>query len=317
MGSCVSTAPDVALPVVKSEGADNDPTDTVGLVVAAKAGKTAVVRRFLRQGAPVNGRDGEFTALQAAASNGHKEVCELLLSYGADVDAISSHNLDALQAAIVNGHNPTARLLIERGAASVDDLDARDRLLISAASVLDNLEMVRLLLLRSSDVEGRPRIGPRTHEAMLKAVWWGDRAVETVRLLLESGVDADAQGAYGQMEGWFALAFAAQSNHLELVRLLIERGANLQASDKIGFTSLMYAARDGHLEIARLLLDAGARCSAVDHRGFTALDIAMRNERHEVASLLQSRGAVRTVRAYEADGADLPVVTAQSAVVLP
>jgi tetratricopeptide (TPR) repeat protein len=89
---------------------------------------------------------------------------------------------------------------------------------------------------------------------------------------------------------------AASSGNLELVKLLLEKGANPTVKDKDGSTPLMFAARVGNLEIVKLLLARGARLEASDKYGRTALDIASDQKHTEVAQLLSARTAKPAVK---------------------
>ncbi|HCB64282.1 MAG TPA: hypothetical protein DEP20_02795, partial [Fusobacteria bacterium] len=73
---------------------------------------------LIKKGARVNTirRDEEKTVLMAAAKNGHKEVCELLIDKGADVNAVDKWGGTALMYAAENGHKEVCQLLIEKGA---------------------------------------------------------------------------------------------------------------------------------------------------------------------------------------------------------
>jgi len=79
--------------------------------------------------------------------------------------------------------------------------------------------------------------------------------VNTVRTLLENGVDVDAKNAKGATALWLA----ASNGHLEVVRLLLEKGAAVDAKNDNGVTPLWTAAANGHLEVVRLLLRARSR----------------------------------------------------------
>lgn len=92
---------------------------------------------------------------------------------------------------------------------------------------------------------------------LLKAASTGD--VATVRRLLDSGVDINYHSKDKQATGRTALSEAAIQGHLEVVRLLLERGANLDWQDRaVGFTPLGWAANEGHESIVEALLEAGA-----------------------------------------------------------
>jgi len=72
----------------------------------------------------------------------------------------------------------------------------------------------------------------------------------------------------------------------------LEKGANVNAGDKYdGSTALMDAAGSGHQEVVRVLLDNGANVNAKREYGATALKIARAKGHKEIAELLKSHGA--------------------------
>ena len=91
---------------------------------------------------------------------------------------------------------------------------------------------------------------------------------EVVRLLLEAGADKDATGTSSSCT---ALILAAHKGRLEVVRLLVEAGAGKDITDKFGLTALTAAARSGQVDVARFLVEAGADKDVVSNAGHTAL----------------------------------------------
>ena len=79
---------------------------------------------------------------------------------------------------------------------------------------------------------------------------------EIVKLLLEHGADV---ARVDEANGATALMFAAKKGHTETVKLLLDNDANINQADPHGYTALMYAAAAGHEETVRLLLDRGAQ----------------------------------------------------------
>ena len=73
--------------------------------------------------------------------------------------------------------------------------------------------------------------------------------------LLEHGADVNAKETNG---GQTALMWAAANKSPALVRLLIDRGADVRARSNGGFTPLLFAAQQGNVESGRILLQAGA-----------------------------------------------------------
>ena len=96
------------------------------------------------------------------------------------------------------------------------------------------------------------------------------------------------EGVYG----WTCLHVAAQKGHLAICRLLIDKGAQLEANDNIGRTPLHLAARQGHVEIVCLLCDRGADVEARDRWGERPLHEAVYYGRiFVVKELIEERNA--------------------------
>lgn len=91
-------------------------------------------------------------------------------------------------------------------------------------------------------------------DALFEAARNGDRA--RVVQLLDAGVDVNARARYDMT----ALIFAADKGHLDVVRLLIERGADVNAQDTFyKIRAVDSAANNNHLDVAQYLLEHGSR----------------------------------------------------------
>lgn len=94
-----------------------------------------------------------------------------------------------------------------------------------------------------------------------------------VRLLLEAGADIDSQDVPGS--GMTALAVATLQRRLEVVRLLLDHGANKETATWSGGTRPLHlAVFENDVEGVRLLLDRGAHIEATHGQGWRALRIA-------------------------------------------
>ena len=83
--------------------------------------------------------------------------------------------------------------------------------------------------------------------------------------------------------------------HLAIVDLLLERGANVEATDDLGRRPLLSAARFGHTAVVRDLLDRGADINGDDWSDQTALSEAAVHGHDEIVELLLARGAKRSL----------------------
>lgn len=113
--------------------------------------------------------------------------------------------------------------------------------------------------------------------------------IEIVRYLIERGADLNLKtdDIYGQT----ALMNAAALGRTDIVKLLVESGAKLDLETNKGLTALMFSSAFGHSETVSFLLKKGAKLDTKNIEGKTALDIAVLNNRYTVAEILRSAGA--------------------------
>ena len=88
-----------------------------------------------------------------------------------------------------------------------------------------------------------------------------------------------------------AIMVSIVSGTIEMVKLMLDHGAKIEATDIHGFTSLMAASGGGLTDIVKLFLDRGANINAKSNDGATGLKLAVSDEKTEVAALLRARGA--------------------------
>eukprot|EP00937_MAST-01D_sp_MAST-1D-sp2_P003946 g3946.t1 len=117
------------------------------------------------------------------------------------------------------------------------------------------------------------------------AVEEGDAAAVR-RLCGEAGADVNAGDP--ARNGTTPLLLAARTGRLEVVRLLLELGAQPDRSGAWGFTPLMYACIFSHTEVVAALLEAGADAELVDQHGKQALDHARLEGHHAAVALLEA-----------------------------
>jgi ankyrin repeat protein len=117
---------------------------------------------------------------------------------------------------------------------------------------------------------------------LILATWLGH--VEVVRVLLESGADVHA----ADLNMHTALHTAAKHGRLELCGLLLDWGAAVNTEGVSKLTALHLAAEDGHLSVVKFLVERGADVRLKDDKGQTAAELARSKGNTAVADWLDS-----------------------------
>ena len=111
--------------------------------------------------------------------------------------------------------------------------------------------------------------------------------LDIAKLLISNGANVNAETTYK----WTPLHYAARDGYLDIAKLLISNGANVNAENTYKWTPLHIAARYGYLDIAKLLISNGANVNAEDTDKWTPLHYAARYGYLDIAKLLISNGA--------------------------
>lgn len=98
-----------------------------------------------------------------------------------------------------------------------------------------------------------------------------------------------AKGAEVNRPGWTPLHYAAASGNNEIVQMLLDRSAYIDAESPNKTTPIMMAARGGHIMTVKLLLDEGADATLKNELGMTAIDFAEKNNHKDIAEGLTYR----------------------------
>lgn len=277
---------------------------------AAAAGNTELMKELIDLGADVTAvakatpeylgkikksvEDGTFqgddphveglTALHVAAQAGYLSTVEALLEQKVAVNVKDAEGRTPLSLAIKNNHADVATLLVQNGAdpsTLLKDENGVDHNLLFDAVMVENVDFAGALIENGADIYYKDEKSVTT---LLQACHRG--LSEITKLLLDkhkangkSGFVNDASD-----EGICPLIAAASEGHLEVVKLLIEAKADLDAKDKDETTALMAAAARGHAGIVKELVAAGAKINEQNRDGHTALMFAY-NGKNQVETL--------------------------------
>jgi ankyrin repeat protein len=129
-------------------------------------------------------------------------------------------------------------------------------------------------------------IGATLTSALIQAV--DANAIDFVSTLADLGADVNATDATTDEP---VLLKAAQNGYTEIVRALVENGADVEAKDSYDLTALFLAAYEGYTDIVQLLLDYGADISVRNAYGMSALLWTAWNGHTETLQVLLDRGA--------------------------
>ncbi|KAK5058904.1 hypothetical protein LTR84_011168 [Exophiala bonariae] len=254
------------------------------IVLASKGGSVGTVKLLLERGAgfrPTQPKDSSSVQVRGSAM----EQAEGLRI--------------PLEVAAKDGHHEVVALLLDRILELTEECPAESKT-------------------KDGNVKLRPEIVKSLDWAKWHRLWTEKGKEDTVRVMLASGADPNATDSRGRTplfqtenvdiarllleagalpdlardhENDTALSKAAQAGASNMVKLLLEYKADIEAKDVNGQTPLSLAARFGNLEMVKLLLDHGANLETKDLEGLTPLSWAGWTRNEETVAYLLERHA--------------------------
>jgi ankyrin repeat protein len=258
-----------------------------------------IVENLLQYGFTVNPEDvNDCKLLHAAVEKGCLKIVEELLKYGIDIrlcKSTSAKGYMPLHVVAKNIHEEVAKLLISYG-ADVNAQDETGKTPIFYATQNADLKIAKLLLTNKANVKGNPEL---LNIAVKK------ECREVVEVLLEHGVSvnrSDENGrtalhftALGEDGGFFPFPRDKGPDinvKGEIAKLLLSRGANVDAETKNGITTLRSATQKGYAKVVEVFLEHNANVNCTVQTHITLLHIAARKGHTDVVKVLLKFGAI-------------------------
>lgn len=282
---CLSLSPEVVKELLRQCNREERVEYSSGmLVVACQAeARLDLINMLLAEGVDINKPVGGIFPVHMACINGHKDIVEVLLGAGANIEVLYQQSHETpLQLASENGHKEIVDLLLASG-AKIDAPRFDGSTALMAASMNNHVDVVKELLERGANVN-TPMQGGTT--ILLGACGRGHE--EVVELLLE----ANAAIEVSDDEGLTPIYIACANGHTSVVKILLARNVNIEVQTKAGAKPLWRASQKGHTEIVGLLLAAGAEVEGrTNLSSANPLHVASQNGHTEVVKKLLDAGA--------------------------
>jgi ankyrin repeat protein len=287
----MKTRPGV-LALLLEAGADPDVVNNQAktpLDLAISGSKDEIIDLLLEAGAAV---EPPVDGIHVLAWNNEVIGVKLHIYAGTDIDQSDEFGNIPLLLAVEKGHIGVLELLIKHEAnLEVSDPDGFTPLIMSAE--LNHPELLQLLLDAEADIEAEDK-AERTaldwaiimqsteaetilrennapsgaEKSFIAAIQTNN--IDAVKALLEKGADVN-EPAYTTKT---PLHYASHSRNKEILKLMMTEGADLEAKTEQGFTPLSYAVGLNHPDNCRILLEAGADVDGIDNWKRTGLNVA-------------------------------------------
>ncbi|KIF83865.1 ankyrin repeat domain-containing protein [Noviherbaspirillum autotrophicum] len=180
--------------------------------------------------------------------------------------------------AVKNDNAQAVKALLARGLdANLIEAERNDTGLILALREEAMKVFMVLLNAEGIDIEAKSRNGDN---ALMIACYKGNKAA--VEALLRKGAEVNRPG-------WAPLHYAAAIGSNDIVQLLLDKSAYIDAESPNKTTPIMMAARGGHIYTVKLLLDEGADATLKNELGMTAIDFAQKHGYKDIVEGLTYR----------------------------
>ena len=282
------------------------------LHITSRRGMSTTVQVLVDLGADTNAVNKRGQTPLHIAASGEKdclELCEILLKHDAKTDAADVNESQPLHLACKQHHAETVKLLLSYGAdTNAVNKCGQTPLHTAASRQSDCPELCEILLKHDAEIDAVDVDGSQQLHLACK-----QGHAETVKLLLSYGADTNAVNKCGQTP--LHTAASRQSDCPELCEILLKHDAKIDAVDVNGSQPLHLACKQGHTKIVNLLLSHSADVRAIDDSGHSPLLLmskhitgSKRGANNEGNHALHIKGMSTTIQLLVDLGADTNAV---------
>lgn len=280
--------------ILLSAGADVNRSNRKGqvpLLLAAEVNRTDILQQLITAGANLDHQDSQGkTALMIAAGLGNSAVVKLLIESGTDINLRDLHGNTALiYATGAEVEEKEVEIEVEIIKEETGCQSERFRKTVEKRQGSRRKQIANLLRTAGITDDGSKEV------LLIKSAANGKLGA------VEALIDTGARVNFLLSKQGTALSQAVRHRHQAVVATLLVEGADPNLSAYSREKPLILAAENGDLEIVRLLLDAGADPHATDSddpdwEGYTALDRAQKNKHRDVVQLIREKSGGRRRR---------------------
>lgn len=253
------------------------------LMIASSYGHYDMAKALIDNGALVNLRAGDgFNALMEAVRTGNIEIAKLLIEHNSDINIKNKDGKNMIMIACEKGNEEMFNLLIENN-ADINEKSSWGASALIYASEKGNINIMQYLIDNGIDVNGKADDNGDT--PLLWAVT-GENPYEASKLLIENGANVNATNDSG-----VAPATILAASTPKVVKLLKDNGADLDTKFLDYYPPIAIAAGAGNLEIVKALVENGADVNYYPNDiNYTAIFHAIDQHNYEVAEYLFKNG---------------------------
>ena len=276
------------------DGADIEMKDrkhgSTPLLYACQNGHIKIVKILLRKGANLIASNfSKKTALHFAAQSGQVDLVDILVKEGLEVDSKDKNDITPLIDACRKGQKDAVEYLLQKG-ANINATTCSGSTALHFAVQCDQYHIAEMLVKKGLNVNAKNFYG---WTPFFQACYEGKK--NTVDLFIKNGADLSSRL---DKHNCTCLHIASEKGHVEVLRLLLEHGVDLQSRDKSGDTPFLRNCFLGHAKAAKFLLENGANIRDVNNNLLSGLHlIALKDENvYETTKLLLENGADVTLK---------------------